>query len=278
MSSNLEQLLLDLDGRLVEKPGQEPRILRTAGAPRIVRQMSPIQRFLASIAEPQIAGLLMLIGFLGIYMEWSNPGILVPGVVGAICLILGFYALSVLPINFAGVALILLALVLFVMETQVPTFGVLTAGGSIALILGAMLLFKDQELDPHFDVQLDWLVAVAVVVAAITALLSYKALTVRRSKVTTGQEGLVGEHGTVRQELAPKGKIFVHGEIWTAIAEQPVTVGSTVEVLAVEGLTLRVRGVGASPRTSSAESASEVSTESETDVVSETVEESAKDF
>ena len=282
VAPNLEQLLLDLDGRLVDKPGQEPRILRTAGAPRIEREMSPIQRFLASIAEPQIAGLLMLIGFLGIYMEWSNPGILVPGMVGAICLILGFYALSVLPINFAGVALIVLALVLFVMETQVPTFGILTAGGSISLILGAILLFKDRELDPHFDVQLDWLVAFAVVAAAIAALLSWKALSVRNSRVTTGREGLVGERGTARGDLAPKGKVFVHGEIWTAIAEQPVPEGATVEVVAVDGLTLQVRGVGATLVASTAAAASEittpeVSTENETEIVSETVEESPKD-
>lgn len=241
VAPSLEQLLLDIDGRLVEKPGQAPTLLATAGAPRVDREMTAVQKFLASLAEPQIAALLMLIGILGLYMEWSHPGIILPGMLGAICLILGFYALSVLPINFAGVALILLAIILFVLESQVPTFGILTAGGAISLILGAVMLFKNKEIDPNLRAQVEVLVAVAAFVALVMAALSWKALSVRRQPARTGREGLMGERGVVRRALDPRGKVFVHGEYWHATSETPLETGAVVEVVGVEGLELRVR-------------------------------------
>ena len=242
IAADVEELLAGIDGREVEKAGEEKVALATAGAEVVERRMPAFQRFLAAVTHPTIAGLLMAFGLLGLYMELSNPGAIFPGVVGAICLILGFYAMSILPINYAGVALVLLALILFIVETQVPSFGLLTTGGAIALVLGSVMLFKD--MDPSFAIDLRWVVAFALGIVAVVAVLTTKTLMVRRSRVTTGREGLVTERGVARTELAPRGKIFVHGEIWTAEAASPVAAGTPVEVVSVDGMLLHVKPYG----------------------------------
>ena len=239
VAADLADLLAGIDGREVTKLGEETVTLATAKAPVVERRMPALQRFLAAVSHPHIAGILMFLGVLGLYMELSNPGAILPGIVGAICLILGFYALSILPINYAGVALVVLALILFIVETQVPSFGLLTTGGAVALILGSVMLFKD--VDPVFSVDLRLITGAALSIVVVVALLTAKAIRVRRGKVTTGREGLVGEHGVARGDLAPAGMVFVHGELWSAEAETPVAVGSKVEVVAVEGMKLRVR-------------------------------------
>ncbi len=243
VAADVGELLEAIDGREVEKPGEVKVTLRTAGARVVEREMPVFQRLLAAITHPTIAGILMFFGVLGLYMELSNPGAIFPGVVGAICLILGFYALSILPINYAGVALILLALVLFIAETQVPSFGLLTTGGAVALILGSVMLFKDME--PSFAIDMRLILGFALAIVLVVALLTTKTLAVRRGKVTTGLEGMVAERGVARTELAPRGKVFVHGEVWTAEAETPpIEAGTTVEVVAVDGMVLRVRSSG----------------------------------
>ena len=135
--------------------------------------------------------------------------------------------------------LILLALVLFIVETQVPSFGLLTTGGAIALILGSVMLFKD--MDPSFAVDLRLVVGCALTIVAAVAILTTKTLSVRRGRVTTGSEGLVTERGVARTELAPRGKIFVHGELWNAESSQPVAAGTPVEVVSVDGMLLHVK-------------------------------------
>lgn len=244
VTPSVPQLLEEIDGMEVEKLGEEKKILRTAGAQIQTRPMSPIQSFLAVLAQPELAAILMFLGMLGIYIEITHPGSMLPGVVGAICLILGFFALSVLPINYAGFALMLLAMVLFFAETQVPSFGVLSLGGTISLVLGGMMLFKD--VDPSLAVS-PWLfVTLGGTVALVMSGLSMKALQMRRRQATTGREGLLGERAVTRGELAPRGKVFVHGEIWNAVAQdlkenESVAAGASVEVVAVEGLTLLVK-------------------------------------
>ncbi len=246
VAPRVDDLLEQIDGREVTKIGEEAVILETAEATVVELEMPVLRRFLAAIARPEIATILMALGLLGLYMELSNPGVILPGVVGAICMILGLYSLSVLPINYAGVALVILALVLFVAETQVPTFGILTLGGAISLILGVVMLFKDVE--PPMRAATEVVAGTVLAVLVVIVLLSTRSLQVRRTKVTTGQEGLVGEVGVARTDLAPGGKVFVHGEIWTALAEGAVAAGTPVEVAAVEGMTLRVRpGEDASP-------------------------------
>lgn len=242
VAADLEELLAGIDGREVEKVGEEKVVLATAEAEVVEREMGAFQRFLAAVTHPAIAGLLMAFGMLGLYMELSNPGAIFPGVVGAICLILGFYAMSILPINYAGVALVLLALILFIAETQVPSFGLLTIGGAIALVLGSVMLFKD--LDPSFAIDLRWVVGFALAIVLVVATLTAKTLMVRRSRVTTGREGLVTERGVARTELAPRGKVFVHGELWNAEAASPVAAGTPVEVVSVDGMLLRVKPYG----------------------------------
>lgn len=245
IADNVSSLLAEIDGRQVKKVGAEERTLATASAQVTSRQMRPFQRFLAVLNHPEVAYLLMALGFLGLYMELSHPGTILPGVVGAICLITAFYSLSVLPVNFAGIALVLLAMVFFVAEVYTPTYGVLTLGGVIALILGSVMLFRDA--DPAMRVGLEFILGTAGTLLVVVLVLMSKALKVRRNKVRTGVEGLAGEHGVARTDLDPEGKVFVHGELWRARADAPVSAGAPVEIVAVEGLKLEVRAVMPEP-------------------------------
>ncbi|MEM7350054.1 MAG: nodulation protein NfeD [Acidobacteriota bacterium] len=245
VATDPRDLLARIDGREIERPGGEVVVLSTAEGLIVERRMPALQRFLAALAHPHLAGILMALGMLGLYMELTNPGAIFPGVLGAISLILAFYAMSILPLNYAGIALILLALILFIAETQVPTFGLLTTGGAIALILGSVMLFKD--IDPAFQIDMRLILGTSLGIVAAGAVLTAKALSVRRRKVLTGREGLVGSRGVARTEIAPRGKIFVHGELWAAEAETPVAVGSQVVVVSVDGLKLHVESLSTEP-------------------------------
>lgn len=210
------------------------------GGARIVEvEMPRLQRLLAALVHPNIAYLLMSIGFLGIYFELAHPGAVLPGVVGAIALVLGLYALSVLPVNFAGVGLILLALVFFVAEIKVTSYGLLAVGGIIALVLGSLLLFRD--LDPALRLSRGLIGATAVMAALVVGFLAVLAARAQRSPVSAGNAGLVGEVGRAIGDLDPEGRVFVHGEIWNADAEAPVRSDQSVRVVGVEGLRLKVR-------------------------------------
>ncbi len=240
VAPDLDALLAAIDGREVRRgQSEETAPLRTAGADVRRLEMSPFQRFLSVIAHPNVAAILMSLGFLGLYFEFSNPGAILPGVVGAICLILGFLALSVLPVNVAGIALLLLAGILFIAEIKITSYGLLSVGAIISLVLGYSLLFK--SADPVLRVS--WQVILSVAVTAGLAVLFLMTMVVRahRSQVKTGVEGLVHKVGVARTALEPRGKVFVWGEIWNAVAESPVAAGQRVEVTAVNGMELRVR-------------------------------------
>ncbi|MEE8526149.1 MAG: nodulation protein NfeD [Thermoanaerobaculia bacterium] len=247
IAPRVEDLLDQIDGREVEKIGEEKVVLRTADAELVELELPVLRRLLAAIARPEIAALLMALGMLGIYMELSNPGTFLPGIVGVICLIVGLYSMSVLPVNYAGVALVLLAFVLFIAETQVPSFGLLTLGGAVSLVLGMVMLFK--HVEPPMRMATEVLVAIVVVVLAIVIPLSWRTVQVRRTKVTTGREGLVGEVGVARTDLDPRGKVFVHGELWNAVAEGSLGAGAAIEVAAVDGMLLHVKTPGAGSHT-----------------------------
>ncbi len=238
VAPDLETLLRDLDGRTHRKDGTERR-LGLAGARVIEVEMPRLQRLLAALVHPNIAYLLMSVGFLGIYFELANPGAVLPGVVGAIALVLGLYALSVLPVNLAGAGLILLALVFFVAEIKVTSFGLLAVGGIISLVLGSLLLFRD--IDPALRLSRGLIGATAVSAALVVGFLAVLAARAQRSPVRSGHAGLVGEIGRAIGELDPSGRVFVHGEIWNADAEAPVRPDECVRVVAVEGLRLKVR-------------------------------------
>ena len=240
---DVRDLLQQIDGRVVTKISRGEVTLDTAKAPIVRQAMPTYQKFLAIFANPSIAALLMGLGGLGLYIEITNPGSIFPGVMGAICLILGFYAMSVLPINTAGIALVVLGLALFVFEVQVPSFGLLTLGGSLCLILGSVMLFKDTM--PVLSGGMAGIVTGAVTLSLIMALLARRAWTVRRQPATTGVEGLVGEQGTVRKVMANGYKVFVHGELWRAESDDSLAEGDTVDIVAVRGLTLTLRSTTA---------------------------------
>ncbi|HEX9668213.1 MAG TPA: nodulation protein NfeD [Thermoanaerobaculia bacterium] len=238
VAPSLPRLLAAVDGREVLRGERRVR-LATAGAPVRAVEMSAFERILSAIAHPNIAYLLLTFGALGLYFELMHPGAVLPGVVGGIALLLAFFALSVLPVDYAGLGLLLLALIFFIAEIKVTSYGLLTVAGLISLVLGSLMLFDSPE--PALRVSRQVIAAFAVTAAVVVGFLTAMVLRVFRMRVRTGAEGLVHEQGRARSPLAPRGKVFVHGEIWEAVAEEPVAVGEPVEVLAVEGLTLKVR-------------------------------------
>jgi membrane-bound serine protease (ClpP class) len=238
IAPSFDKLLVALDGRTVQR-GDAVVTLHTRGAQVKEIELSPLRRLLAVIAQPDIAMILLTLGGLGMYFELMSPGAVLPGVVGGICLILGFFALSVLPVDYAGVALLVLALILYIAEVKVVSHGVLGIGGTIALVLGAVMLFKSAE--PALRVSLEVIVSLAAFSLAVVGFLMFMALRARSAPVRTGMEGLVREVGTARSPIDPRGKVFVHGEIWDAVSDEPVAPGDPVEVVAVRNLTLAVR-------------------------------------
>lgn len=234
-------LLTDLDGRAVTRFNGTTVTLHTAGAEIEVYRRSLRQRIISAIADPNIALVLLVIGALLIYVEFTSPGMIAPGVFGAILALLGLSALSVLPINWLGVALLVLSLTLFVLEAKFASHGVLAVGGAISMVLGAVLLVNSPI--PEMRVHLATAVALAVPFTLITVLLLSLVLRARRAKVETGGEGMVGETGSAITALAPEGKVFVHGEYWDAVALRPVEAGARVKVVGIDKLRLTVEPV-----------------------------------
>ena len=238
IADDIDDLLEAIDGRVLEKNGEE-RTLRTADAQIQRIEIALFQRLRAIIAHPNVAYLLLSAGGLGLYFEFSNPGSILPGVLGAICVVLAFYALSLLPVNYAGVALLLLAVLFFLLEIKAPSFGLLTLGGVLSLVLGSVLLFDSP--DPAIRVSFPLIAAMAAAAGLVSALLMTLVVKVHKRQASTGREGLIHETGIARTELAPRGKVAVHGEIWDAVAEAPVAAGDAIEIVAVEGMTLKVQ-------------------------------------
>jgi len=234
------ELLRALDGREVQLEG-ESRVINTRDALVISLPMTWQQRILYKISNPTIAYILLMLGIYGLFFELSNPGSIVPGVVGGIFIILAFFALQTLPFNTAGLLLILFAILLFILEVKVTSYGVLTIGGIVSMFLGAIMLFDEA---PGFPVRVDWRVALtfALATAAFFVIALGLALKARLSRPTTGQEGLVGAHGSVLTPVSSAmGSVKVQGEIWQARSDLPVAEGTMIEVIKVDGLTLIVR-------------------------------------
>ena len=199
------------------------------------------QQVLSAISDPNMALVLLVIGALLLYVEFAHPGMVVPGVFGAVLLLLGLSAFSVLPINWLGAALLLLAMTMFVLEAKFATHGILTAGGAVCMILGAMLLV-DSPL-PELRIRLSTAISVALPFAVITAFLVSLVVRARSNKVATGVEGMIGEIGVALEDLNPEGRIFVHGEYWNAVSSAPIATGNRARVLAVDHLKLAVEPV-----------------------------------
>ncbi len=240
IAESQDELIKKIDGREVTTVAGSKK-LQLKGLPLQRVQMDWRHRVLDTLSNPNIAYILMMLGFYGLFFELSNPGVVFPGVFGAICLILAFFALQTLPVNYAGILLILLGIALFIAEIKVTSYGVLTLGGIVALTLGSIMLFES----PEQYLRVSWYIIVPTV--ATTAgfflfALSF-ALKSHLAKPTTGREGLIGMKGKVLVSLRPEGKVFVHGEYWNAESDEEIKEGEFIEVVGVSGLKLKVRRV-----------------------------------
>jgi len=235
---NQDDLLAALDGRIIKLEEGEKQLF-TKGAVIHSAEMSWRHRILYKISNPTIAYILLMLGIYGLFFELSNPGAVLPGVVGGIFIILAFFALQTLPLRAAGMLLVLFAIILFILEVKVTSYGVLTIGGVVAMFLGSIMLFEEA---PGFPVRVDWRVALtfAITTAAFIILALGLALKARLSKPTTGREGLIGATGIALTDLNPSGRIKVMGEIWQAEAESRIHRGEPLRILAVDGLILKV--------------------------------------
>ncbi len=235
-----EELLRDLDGRTISRFDGSKTTLRLTNYQRSAFELSARQKFLARIVEPDMFFLLLILGTLGLYAEFTHPGAIIPGVVGAICSVLALYAMHLLPVNIAGVLLILTAVTLFVLEAKYTSHGVLLLGGVIAMIFGAIFLIRSPLTSG--GVSLGMAVVVTLPFAAISVFLMRLVLRSRKWKPATGREELLREQGVAVSGLKSgvEGLIRIHGETWRAVSETDVVVGATVKVLRVEGLTLYV--------------------------------------
>jgi membrane-bound serine protease (ClpP class) len=241
VAADLDDLLRQADGREVSIRGSKVK-LDIAGAEIAHKDMRFKQKFLNILANPNIAYLLMMAGILGLYVEFTHPGVFFPGIAGGICLLLALTALQVLPINYSGLALLVLGIALLVSELFVPSFGILGVGGLVSFVLGSLLLFDTPGSNLTVDPNIVY--AAAATFGGFTLLVSYLVVRSQRRKPMLGREGLIGEIGEVRQRIGEGGgKIFVHGEYWNAAAAEPIEIGERAEVLAVEGIRLTVRRV-----------------------------------
>jgi membrane-bound serine protease (ClpP class) len=234
---NEQALFNTLNGREITRfDGQKVR-LALAGARAEDYRETFRERVVSSIADPNLGFILLVAGALGLYVEFSSPGLFLPGVAGAISLLLGLSALSVLPINWVGAALLVLSLGFFVAEAKFPSHGVLGVGGTVAMIFGAVLLV---DAPPALRIHYSTAIAVTLPFALITMFLVSLVIRARRNKVVTGEQGMIAEVGEARTALAPRGKVFVHGEYWDAESSTPVEAGARVRVMRVDGLLLTV--------------------------------------
>ncbi|HEY6873137.1 MAG TPA: nodulation protein NfeD [Geobacteraceae bacterium] len=238
LAADRTELLRRLDGRVIRRDGTGAA-LRLAGAQVAAVDMSARQRVLNAVSNPNVAYVLLMLGLLGLFFELSNPGVILPGVIGGISLILAFFAFQTLPVNYAGVLLIIFALILFIAEIKIVSHGMLAVGGIASMVFGSMLLFESTE--PYLRVSRGVIVTTVLATTLFFLVAVTKAVQVHRRKPVTGGEGLVGEAGKAESDLAPEGKVFVRGEYWEAVSDEPVAKGEKVTVVAVEGMRVRVK-------------------------------------
>ena len=231
-------LLNALDGRTVTRIDGATQTLHTAGAEIDEYHPTLRERIISSIADPNIALILLIVGALCLYLEFHSPGLVVPGVAGAIMVLMALSAISVLPISWLGASLLLLAFALFILEAKFATHGILGVGGAVSMVLGAVMLVDSPV--PEMRVHWGTAIALALPFSAITVFLLSLAVRARRNKVETGKEGLIGETGSAVTELAPEGKIFIEGTYWDAVSAKPVAAGARVKVTAIDKLKLTV--------------------------------------
>jgi membrane-bound serine protease (ClpP class) len=234
-------LLRQLDGRTITRFDGASAVLHTAGARVVTVEMTLRQRILSTIANPNIAYLLLSLGMLGLTIEMWSPGAVLPGVVGGVSLLLAFFALQMLPVNYAGVLLILLGLLLFALEIKVTSYGLLTIGGIASLVFGSMILIDSSV--PDLRLSLGFVLPVVVGFTGIAAVLVRLAIAAQRQPAATGASAMIGEIGEVMTAIAPdhEGSVAIHGEIWRAVAGESIPAHARVRVTDIRGLLLTVR-------------------------------------
>jgi membrane-bound serine protease (ClpP class) len=245
VASSPEDLFRQMQGKSFKRFDGQSAVLDLTGQTFVAFDMTLKERILDTLMDGDVAFLLLAIGALALYVEFNHPGAVIPGTVGVVFILLAAFALNVLPTRFAALGLILGAFALFAAEAKFATHGVLTVGGITLLTLGGLLLIDSPV--PEMRVHLLTALAVSIPLGLITAFLMTIALRARRNKVVTGAQGLVGETGVAQTALLPQGKVFVHGELWDATASSALPIGQLVVVRRIDGLTLQVDPLGATP-------------------------------
>jgi membrane-bound serine protease (ClpP class) len=235
-----QDIINAFDGKRLKRFNGEMTTLALKKEAIVVHPMSFRQQFLLTISNPNLAYILLMIGLLGLYFEFAHPGAILPGVLGGICLLLAVFSFQILPINYVGLMLIILAIILFILEVKVHSYGMLSVGGIAAMVIGSIMLINSPL--PELRPSLRFIIPVALGLSLIIMFLVYLVARAHARRAFTGKEGMVGELGTAQTDLTPSGKVFVHGEIWEAEATEPVARGEKVKVVEVlETLKVRVR-------------------------------------
>jgi len=240
VAEDMPSLLKKLNGRKV-KVGKNALVFNTDGAVLHFTEISFREKILQTLADPNIAYILLMVGIWGIILEFFHPGALLPGIAGGICLLLSLFSLQILPFNSVGIILIILSVILFVLETQIPSYGALTIGGIISLALGSLMLIEPSAI--YISISLKSIFVVVGITSLIFIFIISYGIKAQFKKSVTGLEGMVGEIGIAKGDLAPNGKIQIHGEIWNAIVqgEEVIKKGEEVEVIKIEGMKLVVK-------------------------------------
>lgn len=238
IAADRQELLNKLEGYRLMRGGKET-VLHLAGGRVTSYPMGTRDRILNAVSNPDVAYVLMLMGLIGIFFELAHPGVILPGVIGGISLILAFFAFQTLPVNYAGALLILLAIILFIAEVKIVSYGILAIGGVIAMVMGSLLLFPSRE--PYLRLSWGVIIATVGVTALFFIVVVAKVIQAHRQRPITGAEGMVGAHGFADTDIIPEGKVLVHGEYWNATSAEPIGKGESVEVTAIDGLRLTVR-------------------------------------
>ena len=237
IATDTDDLIKQLNGREINGRGT----LKLDDVKKVTIKETLRTKILKTISNPNYAYILLMIGLAGLYFEFSHPGSIFPGVIGAIALILAFFAMQTLPVNYAGILLIVLAIIFFIMEMKITSYGLLSVAGVVSLSLGSLMLFKGST--PDVKVSLQVVLPTIVIISGFFVAVAGLVFRAQISKPTTGSTGLVGEIGIVKKALAPEGKVFVHGELWNARAKEPIDKDAKVRIVQVVNLILEVEAV-----------------------------------
>ena len=238
IAQDTQEIIKAFDGRTIRRFDGKEVPLQLVGEDVVEVPMTARQKFLITISNPNLAYILLMLGLLGLYFEFSNPGAILPGVLGGICLLLAIFSFQILPINYVGLILIILAIGLFILELKVQSYGILTIGGIIAMVIGSIMLINTPI--PELRPSLNFIIPVAIAISLIFIFLISLAIKAHIKKAVTGREGLVDEIGTARTDIDPEGKVFVHGEIWDAESDERIPKGDKVKVVEVKS-NLKIR-------------------------------------